>query len=303
MINSHFTHQLSILLSIFICFAPAQAETPGPSATDTLRILTYNIGRPDDSSFGRFGSFIRGEASATARSEAILALLREQDADVIALQEVTPVFLSALEEQKWRPQYHLEHTLSDSQLSEAPYFLQDPDGMAILSKSRCPVTAVYNRSLHSGYLARRMLMITLPMNGDSLRLATCHLESGRGYGEIRAQQLETFFEKLAPHDNAVLLGDFNFRDGQQPETSALHQEFRDPGLELIKNGPISTFHGLPGRRFDRILLRSKDWETVDIQLFGKEPVMIDGEKHLASDHYGVVATLRRTGSRAARRFK
>jgi endonuclease/exonuclease/phosphatase family metal-dependent hydrolase len=95
------------------------------------------------------------------------------------------------------------------------------------------------------------------------------------------------------------MGDFNFGDGQQPETSALHEYYEDYGnyidawLALSPDNPGTTYHGYPNRRLDRILVRSQDWEPLNIRLFGNEQVIIGGENYYASDHYGVVATLRR----------
>jgi endonuclease/exonuclease/phosphatase family metal-dependent hydrolase len=48
-------------------------------------------------------------------------------------------------------------------------------------------------------------------------------------------------------------------------------------------------------RYDRIMLRSRRWQAVDIQILGKDPIAFDS-KHgipiaVPSDHYGLVTTL------------
>lgn len=291
------SRKLAVLLIVISLAVTERADASTPPTPDTLRVLTYNVGHPDESTFGRIGAFIRGQPAAAARSEAILALIRAQDADIIALQEITPVFLKALARQPWRGRYRLVHTLSDAQLARDGYVLLDPDGMAILSK--WPLRLVVNEPA-GGKLGRRLLIVNVEIGDTLLRVGTCHLESEQPYSGIRVRQLERFAGKLAWADNALLLGDFNFADGQQPETRALHKHFssfQDLWLKLQPAGPRTTFIGEPDARLDRILLHARDWAPVDIHLFGTSPVTIGHERHHASDHYGLVATLHRTKGR------
>jgi tyrosyl-DNA phosphodiesterase 2 len=183
-------------------------------------------------------------------------------------------------------------------------YLSPPEGLVILS--RWSFTSIDNdRALIPSLLGRRMLLITVQAGAHPLTVATRHLYSFPESHRTRTQQLHQFFKSLAAADNAILLGDFNFRDSEQPETDALRQDYRDPWLALhpedpgvtydVEHNPLATanaFSNESGRRLDRILLRTPDWEPVAIHRFGTQPVAIEGNEHYASDHYGVVITLR-----------
>jgi poly(A) polymerase len=270
--------------------APACADSPSPAGDYTLRILTYNIRRPDNSTFGRICSLIRGESSPQARTHAILWLIHQQDPDIIALQEVTPSFVKALNHSPWRFQYDLIHTLTASQLS-ASYYLQEPDGMAILSKH--PMKLIANKALIPSKLRRRLLVVEIEIGGSPIRVGVCHLDSFDDDGDIRALQLKQFFNTLAPAANAVLLGDFNFGDNQQPETGALDAAYMDSWLVLHPADPGPTYQDRTSHRLDRILVRAADWIPTDIRLVGTERITIERTHEYPSDHYGVLATMHR----------
>ena len=54
--------------------------------------------------------------------------------------------------------------------------------------------------------------------------------------------------------------------------------------------------GITPRRLDRLLLRSRRLEPLDVALIGGKPAAREGKAFYLSDHYGVIARLRRTGS-------
>jgi len=285
---------LSGLVGLFLV-ACALSPTAGADASasdgaQAFRIMTYNILRPDDSTAGRISALVRREGAPADRAEAILRLIQQRDPDIIALQEVTPTFVKALTSSPWLSQYELVHTLAPAQLS-ATYHLQEPDGMAVLSK--WPLELIADNALIPSKLRRRMLVVDIQIDDAPVRVGVCHLDSFEQDGTIRARQLAAFFRALAAAENAILLGDFNFGDGQQPETAALDPAYSDTWLALRPGEPGATFGGPAGVRLDRILVRAARWVATDIGLVGTEPIAIGGTHRYASDHYGVLATLRR----------
>lgn len=53
--------------------------------------------------------------------------------------------------------------------------------------------------------------------------------------------------------------------------------------------------GITPRQLDRLLLRSRRLEPLDVALIGGQPAAHKGKALYLSDHYGVIARLRRTG--------
>jgi endonuclease/exonuclease/phosphatase family metal-dependent hydrolase len=295
-------HFLCVLLLGFTCSLLAGSEgTDHPnSGSAAIRVLTYNVLHHHDGFLDWFDARIHGRATASERMAATLSLLENEDADLIALQEVTLKFLKVLKERF--SGYHLATTLKPERGTIAE-FLSPLHGLVILSKWSF-TSMVIDRALMPSQLGRRMLVVTVQAEGHPLTLATCHLDSFREEHRTRTQQLHQFFKSLAAADNAILLGDFNFGDGEQPETAALRQDYRDPWLALhpedpgltfdVEHNPLAAINGFshePGRRLDRILVRAPDWQPVAIHRFGMQPVAIEKNKYYASDHYGVVLTL------------
>ena len=296
------TFQCVLLLGFPGALTAADKVTGLPDpASLAIRVLTYNVLHHHDGFLDWIDARIHSRATASERMAATLSLLEHEGADLIALQEVTLPFLKLLKEQF--PGYHLATTLKPERGSIAE-FLSPPHGLVILSKWSFS-SMVIDRALMPSQLARRMLLVTVQAGGHPLTVATCHLDSFREEHRTRTQQLHQFFKALAAANNAILLGDFNFGDGEQPETAALRQDYRDawlafhpedPGLTYdVKHNPLAAINGFshePGRRLDRILVRTPDWIPIDIHRFGTQPVAIEGKEYYASDHYGVVVTLR-----------
>ena len=122
-------------------------------------------------------------------------------------------------------------------------------------------------------------------------------------GPIRARQLALIFKTLAPFKSAIFLGDFNFGDGEEPETSQLNRGYTDLWLALQDGEPGFTwnieksemarkgsFVGERSRRLDRILLRSKRYKPATIRIIGDQAV---APEIFPSDHFGLVATIAR----------
>jgi endonuclease/exonuclease/phosphatase family metal-dependent hydrolase len=136
-------------------------------------------------------------------------------------------------------------------------------------------------------------------------IAVVHLESELDAGETRAKQLAAIFAELKEDDDAVILGDFNFGDDEQPETRSIPSKFHDvwkellpqaPGLTWdIEKNPLAARNSFPGegsRRLDRVLLRSTRRHARQIRMIGDKPIAPNSTV-FPSDHFGLECVLLR----------
>jgi endonuclease/exonuclease/phosphatase family metal-dependent hydrolase len=225
------------------------------------------------------------------RTPALLRLLKDSKADLMALQEAQPWFMARLQKEEWIKDYKIAQPKTKS---------GEPCELCVLSK--IPLEKVIYLEL-PGRLGRGALIVRCKIGGRSVALATVHLESFLEDGPVRAKQLEAVFPKLKDADDAVLLGDFNFGDGEK-ETASLEKSFTDlwnalhpkePGYTWDKEAsPMALQGSFPdekSRRLDRILVRSGYWKAKDISLLGDHPVSEKEKDLFPSDHFGLTATL------------
>ncbi len=225
------------------------------------------------------------------RWPALLKILSESMADIIALQEVVPAFLALLAKEDWAKGYVVAKVDGNT------------GGQYILSR-----WAVTKSKLHvlSGRQRRTALLAHVETSkGESLAVATMHMESPLEAGKTRANQLDGIFGALKGGTEAIALGDFNFGDGEQPDTGRLDPAYTDvwtalkgraPGLtydlELNPLADAGKFKGEKSRRIDRILVRSATWKATEIRIIGAAP-LADDPKLFPSDHYGLRVVLAR----------
>lgn len=260
--------------------SPAAETNPAPADPATLRVLTYNVLADPD--------------VADARLPRLLQILREANADILVLQEVAPWFAERLLKEAWTRVYQ-RPTKEGRTLIAHEY----------LVLSRFPVLSFDQASLPGKqrrvYFAARLDLPTGPTD-----VATCHLESLLEDGPIRAQQLDVFFQRLAGSHDAFFAGDFNFGDGEQPDTAHLDPQFRDAWLMIHPRDPgytwnieksrmarAGSFVGEKSRRLDRILFRSKQWIPVSTVILGDEPVGPQKSRVFPSDHFGLLAVFQK----------
>jgi len=263
------------LVAAAVCWA----ERDRQSAPSELRIVTYNILADDD--------------RAAQRVPRLLAILKDANADIIVLQEVTPWFGARLLKESWVQDYH--RPLQDGKTLIAHEFL-------ILA--RFPIAAFETAPL-PGKQHRAFFSVTIRTPGGTVRVATCHLESLLEDGPTRAEQLDVYFQRLGGDDDVFLAGDFNFGDGEQPDTAHIGKSFHDAWREVFPNKPGFTwdikqslmakegsFPHEPSRRLDRVLYRSATWSPVAVELLGTEPVSAKNRRIFPSDHFGLLAVFR-----------
>ncbi|MCP3097484.1 RNA repair domain-containing protein [Myxococcus sp. K15C18031901] len=277
---------------------PATASvTAAPSA---LTVATFNV---------LFDLYDAELLATERRTPAALALLAEQDADVIALQEVTPPFLRALLAEPWvRERYHVSEGPSADTVT--------PYGQVLLSK--WPFAALSQRVFSRD---KRLIAGQLAFEGGPLWVATPHLTSNRDpsgsaarTAQVQAiiewaQAVGTHQEQGAP--DLVLAGDFNLSDGEPEADRFVQAGFVDAWPELRPSETGETYNPrlndlaalttTSGRlqRLDRVLVASGSGRLAPdtIALFAEAPLegapAPDGGPLFASDHYGLSCVLRR----------
>ena len=265
-------HYIISLIAIFnFCLVLSQES-------QELKCLTYNV--------------LADKVEVEKRIPVLFKMFQESDADVIALQEVAPWFVELLLKEKWIKNYHLP--MEKDQVVVAR-------GLLILSKG--PITKITADFLPSKQ-QRAYLIVDTKIKGIDFKIGTCHLDSPLEAGEMRAQQLDIFFNLLNPAENAIMLGDFNFGDGEKPETEKIPATFLDIWQETNKGKPGFTwdieksemakkgsFPKEGSRRIDRILFKSKLLKSKGSKIIGDEP--LDTKKELfPSDHFGLTGNFK-----------
>ncbi|MCB9749000.1 MAG: endonuclease/exonuclease/phosphatase family protein [Myxococcales bacterium] len=248
-----------------------------PRAVPPLTLVTYNV--------------LADRVRVSERLPPLLELLARADADVIALQEVTDWIARLIHEQPWARGYYAS-TIGGRRAH--------PGGQYILS--RRPILRSSAIEL-AGRQRRTAVLSTIEAGGVELTVVTTHLESFLEDGPTRARQLDQIFERLQLEDDATLLGDLNFGDGE-PEEGSINAEFDDvwralrpgePGftwnIERSEMARAGSFAGEASRRLDRVLLRSDHWVGASIEIIGDQPVHAGARDLFPSDHFGLVARL------------
>eukprot|EP01012_Entosiphon_sulcatum_P011075 TRINITY_DN16631_c0_g1_i1.p1 TRINITY_DN16631_c0_g1~~TRINITY_DN16631_c0_g1_i1.p1 ORF type:complete len:1027 (-),score=126.78 TRINITY_DN16631_c0_g1_i1:3-3056(-) len=268
---------------------PPEVAPRQPLGGRPLRIITWNI---------LFDEYDKDVIHTSDRYPRVLAELRQASADVVALQEVTEIFVTALQGEDWvRDEYYL------SEITRNAIF---PYGQLILTRKSLGMPQI-----QVVWLSRVKKAVTafLPVDGTMCAFTVVHLTAnnkGEDRSAAREEQLSALlpvFENCPIH---FIMGDFNTSDDPIPLLSSL--EYRDvfhsstgratPGWTYdpfvnptanVTKGPTSR-----ERRFDRIFVRGLTLEPeVPWQLLGTEPFAFDCAhcdktvRLCPSDHYGV----------------
>lgn len=260
---------------------------PIKSTRKNLRIITFNI---------LCGLFESDKIFTEKRMPATIDILRDSQADIIGLQEVSPDFLELILSADWVRENYFVSDVNPGKTVK-------PFGNFILSK--LPFTLVEHRF----FSHKRLLVGTWEINGQKLHGAVVHLTSDRGKNapDKRRYQLTTLLNYLHIQEGTCLImGDFNTRGDEQKNTLN-NSNFADiwevlhPGevgytFEPQAN-PLAALMSREGKpaRFDRILMQGKDkhknnWVATEINLFGCEPIA-NTDNLFPSDHFGVCAVL------------
>ena len=265
-------------------WVPVTAASPPPARPGvTLTVVTYNV---------LTDAHERELIDTARRTPAALEALRAEDADVLALVEVTPAFLRALGEAAWVRDGYV--------LSDAPVGGETvtPLGQLLLSRLGFAELSVFAFSPRKRAVAAR-----IEAGGLSLAVSAVHLTSDRSpdAASSRERQVRLLLEHGAPRAGVpwLLVGDFNVAD------DALNPALRAGGLtdlwtELRPGVPGFTFDPLrnvlanlmsrKGRpaRLDRMYLRPGGELRADaIDLVAEDPIAGHPDGLHPSDHFGL----------------
>lgn len=243
------------------------------AAVEPLVLLTWNAGLDQD--------------RPTERWPALVSAIVAAKPDIVALQEAVPAFLLLLAADPGLSGWHWARPQGESVA-----------GLALASRQPLLRSRILDLPSRHG---RKALIAWVQVADGELALATVHLDSLLSDGVRRRLQLERVQEALVANPEAVILGDFNFGDGE-PEESALSEPWRDawrgllpadPGLSWDRGrNPLAdanSFPEEPSRRLDRVLLRSMRWSASAARLVGVEPAASGLHP---SDHFGLRVELR-----------
>ena len=245
-------------------------------------------------SFNVLSDRYESERTQTAkRIPVIIEHLRQCDADIIALQEVTPRLLEILLGEDWVHSYHISESPKGETL----------EWHGLLLLSRLPFILVEYRYSQR----KRVLVGKWLLNGKPLNVAVVHFTSDYNKNAIavRSQQLTILLEylKTQPGDS-LIIGDFNIKGNEQAEIltqsnfidiwQTLHPD--DAGYTFNpQSNPLAELMSLTGipARLDRMMLRSQepDWISHQIELFACEAIPDTEGKIYPSDHFGILTQL------------
>lgn len=208
-----------------------------------------------------------------ARTKALLEVILQMDADVICLQEVVPQVAAALV--AWLPRWSCSDPGDGSTV--APY------GVMALVAPRIDDVQFSFHDLPT-FMCRRLLVTHI----RGVAVGTVHLESLASH-PVREKQLRVCRRVLAPHSDALLVGDFNFDSHRNfsPPHNPLENEalvnivpdFVDvwPALQsdrgLTFDSAVNPYIGKSEQmRYDRVMVRLAKWGAASIDMFGHQAV-------------------------------
>ena len=153
-------------------------------------------------------------------------------------------------------------------------------------------------------LNRFVLLIEIKRNKETVTIANTHLDSPLNYGKLRAEQLDYISILMKKAENRILLGDFNFGDLEEPETSHINAKYRDVWTELfgysdgftwnIEDNNMALRGSFPtekSRRLDRIMVDLDAWKVHDCVIIGNKPIVENNKDIFPSDHFGLLGTI------------
>jgi poly(A) polymerase Pap1/endonuclease/exonuclease/phosphatase family metal-dependent hydrolase/2'-5' RNA ligase/uncharacterized protein (UPF0248 family) len=282
------------------------------SYQQNLRVVTLNV---------LFDIYDQHEIYSKNRYKVLLRMLRDLDADIIGLQEVTSEFLNALMHCSWvQEQYYLSDSIAGATIQ--------PYGQLLLSKFP------FRLRVHAFSRSKRAIVGEMLVNDRALIVPVVHLTSDH-YGSMdkRTHQLNQIYSFLCPsgsntsdsngrstggdHADAaaidsklqtedhLIMGDFNYGDGEDGVEYAENDAFADVWPMLKPHDPGYTFDphintvakitNLTNRRrrLDRILVGANGvWQPTAVELIGTQEFKhhVGGNDYATlypSDHFGV----------------
>jgi len=256
-------------MTAFICFLlTAAALCPATIAEEgnTLRIMTYNVHHCEG---------VDGKLDV----ERIANIIRKQDCDLVALQEV---------ERNTKRSNNVDQMAELGRLTGMQFFFGkaiDYDGgeygLGILS--RLPIVISKSMKLPSGPKREQRIVLEVfvkPASGPAFVFACTHLDHSSGQSDRTDQNVELSQLFGKGPSQAILAGDFNSTI-DKPELSSILEKWVD--VDAAKMTPTIPVKN-PTRKIDYIFVqKDSPWSVVSAEVL-QEPI--------ASDHLPLVTTLR-----------
>ena len=246
------------------------------------------------------------------RTPALMAALREADADLVGLQEVMPHVHAALSQDPWiRATYLIPDTVTHQTIL-----------------TRLPASQVCISALPD-HTKKHLVAVDVIVDCRVVRFGTSHLHHSadeRKSTQQRKADLRYIFYQLdvaspSPEPGqasrkptaSILVGDMNFDDAG-PENAML-APYQDVWLTLRKDTTptcrfpmgcvhwirkkgrwacshflhCDTAHGHSSGRLDRVFVRAETLRAVSIARVGTQPLTRPGPELFVSDHFGLRA--------------
>lgn len=266
-----------VLLAMLCLYPLGVAPVDAADVPQELVVVSWNV--------------LADASERERRLPVLLTALRDARPDVIAVQEATTWFSTALAGEPWAKGLQRVPVVTDQAF---------PGGLAVFT--RVAVVRAQVVELPTG-MGRCGMLVELSLGQSSLGIGVVHLDSHLEDGPIRSRQLQAMGRAFAGQQHAVLLGDFNFGDGGREEQDVppgfidawdvLHPG--NPGFTWdIERSPMArrgSFPNEPSRRLDRVLVRSSTWRATAMTLLGTEPLPDTNGEVFPSDHFGVRVVL------------
>ena len=258
---------------------PFLRQAADSASTQPLRALSFNI---------LHNTYDNGTLRSAERRPLLLRALKDADADILGLQEVTSEQAAELLSQPW---IRRDYSVSNGRQSNSP------NGLMLFS--RHPMSRVVE--LRSGPRAFAQVASVDHPTHKRLVVGIVHLTSDhhKTATEIRRQQIGKVLaaiDSLGQGANAtILMGDFNFGD-EHLESKLSEHRLWDVWPRLHPNDVGYTFdpttNGIAAansttgrsRRLDRVFLDGIDASDVALELFKPRDETFELD---ASDHYGL----------------
>lgn len=246
-------------------------RSSAPEPTASLTLATFNI-------WHDMGNW-------PARRPLLIAALRAQNADVIALQEVLEDADKGLENQAET----LARELGGYQVA---FVSTDPEGArrrygsALLT--RLPVLARDSVRLEPLDDYRTALRLRLSVGGRPVDVVVTHLAWQQDAGAVRARQIGHLLSWL-PQDGTplIVMGDFNAAQDDSGLAALTGPRFISALPAGAAETTLNPAKGHPNRVIDHIFVERTFFTPAAAHLFGVQPT--GGE--YPSDHFGVAATV------------
>jgi len=294
-LNSYFASKCEDLEKTRSESQPASGPRNDPSLESALKAGLVTTKAPTSLTMISWNIDGLEEKSLQKRTEAVVKIIREANADIVFLQEVIPETFSFIQSQLTN--YECIAARDDN------YFVA-----TLLRKGRVYMDRWKVTDYPTSRMDRHLLAVQAHCGSVVMDLLNTHLESTKDHATERKKQLEQCFSLMSkrPTDRSVIFGgDLNLRDPEVASLGGAPPPARDVWEQLGSREELrwtwdnqrNTNKEIPGKwkprcRFDRIYIRPSlktDLKAEQFGLLGLQKV--EGTQSFPSDHWGILLRL------------